>query len=252
MFFRRHDYANAIKMLLSASELAEKVGLSPEQRVNVDVNLATCQTYNNDYRNAEHTLERADRLFTESKVDNPALRIRLLRRRTYIAEYFGKFEGAAKSQLELCKIYEKSIGRMVLGNFSEMGRLQHLELRCGHFQRSVEVGREALGLMSKFRITPNTDVFVRTNLTQGIALIFAGQVREGCDHLQKMYGPASRDSADLAAYAAAWLVHCARVDKNEAQRALWTKRLDKVAEASHTTPAFWLERVDREARDGPG
>lgn len=248
--YRQHEYAKAIAMFSKAVEFAESAGLSPEQQANVCLNLAVCQKESGDAERADLTMSKAERIFIENNVDNPALRIRLLRKRTDIEEKLGRFATAAEKQAELCKIYEMNIGRMVLTHFSELARLQDLERKAKHYQRSVEIGRELLGLMAKFRVAPNMDVFIRTNLTQGIALIFAGQVRQGCDHLQKMYEAAREGSPDLAAYAAAWLVHCANLDRDETQRAYWTKRLDAVAEASHRTTKCWLEGVERDAVNG--
>ncbi len=250
-FFRQREYANAIKMFEHALQLAETVGLSPEWRANEYVFLCTSLMSIDDYKSAHVALEKAERLITENKVDNPALRIRLLRRKNCIEEHSDNLSGAAATQMELCELYQKNIGRLLVGNFSEMMRLQHLELKAKHYKRSIEVGNELLQLLADFRMPPEADTVVRANLTQGVALIFAGQRRQGCDHLKKMYEPAVGGSDDLAAYAAAWLVCCARSEKNEAERVHWISKLDAVAEGSHRSRSFWLERIEREERDGP-
>ena len=250
-FYRKHEYVDAIKMFEQAVGLAESAGLSPEQRANAYLNLCTCQSDNNDYKNAELTLKLAERIITENKVDNPALTIRLLRRQTRIEEHRYDFSGAAARQAELCKLYEQDIGRLVVSNFSEMARLQHLELRAKHYQRSITIGNELLSLISKFRVLPDADINIRVRLTQGTALILTGQKRLGYDQLSQVYEPAKESSPDLAAYAAAWLAYCAGTDKNETQRIYWMNRLAAVAEASQQSPKHWCDQVQHEINNAP-
>lgn len=248
--YRDQEYGSALNLFKKAIDVAERARLSPEQRANAYVCLSSCQFQTGDYKNSVLTLKKAEQIINDNKVDNPALIIRLLRRRTDINERCYNWSEAIASQIELCNLYEKNVGRLILGNFAERGRLQHLELRAKNYRRCAELGQELLGLLAKFRVSPTADITIRTNLTQGKALIFAGRESQGCDALQKVYETAKEGSPDLAAHAAAWQVFCARTQKNEARRIAWTKRLEAVVEASHQTRKYWLDGVEDDWRQG--
>lgn len=250
--YRDRDYASARKLFEQAVEVAESETLSAEQRANAYLCLSACQLQSGDCKNAESTQKKAERIIHENKVDNPALKMRMLRRKTDINERCENWSGAIASQIELCKLYEESLGKLMLGNFSERGRLQHLELRAKNYQRSVQLGQELHGLLAKFRISPQADITIRTNLTYGTALILAGRPTDGCNVLQKVYEAAKSDSPDLAADAAAWQVFCANAEKNEKKKIYWLQRLDAVVEASRQTQKYWLESVERQWREGRG
>lgn len=251
-FYRVKEYSSAVKMFEEAVAAAESGNLTAEQRANAYLNLFSCQRENNDYKNAAVTIKKAEQTMVASQVDNEALKIRLLRRKIEIDEHLGDWCSAAAKQAELCRLYEKHVGRLVVSNFSEMARWQHFELKARHYEGSIKVGRNLLQLLAKFRMPPGSDIALRTNLTQGISLIFAGQRQEGCVYLQKVYEPATGGSDDLAAYAATWLVHCAELEKRETQRIYWLKKLDAVAQASKCSTKDWLHRVELEAQNGPG
>lgn len=251
MAYRQQDYPKAVALFNRAIEVYGKK-MNAEQLATTYFNISVCQKLNNHIKDADIASAKAENIFAENGVDNPALKIRILRNKTDLCERRSDFEKAIVSQTEVCKLYEENIGRMVVGNFSETGRLHHLELRARHYKKCVAMGQELLARLDKFRMPAESDLEIRVTLTQGIALIFAGDATRGCELLQKLYEPAmASNSADMAAYAAAWLVHYATTNSNEQKKGYWMNKLSTAAERCNTVPQFWLHRIEIEHLNGP-
>lgn len=245
LYFRQQHYEDASGMFEKAARLAESAKLSPEKICNSYLNLAAARKESKDYIGAQRYLDKSALLMQQFSLSSPALHMRLLRRQVDVYEITNKFAAAAEVQYKMCELYRNSIGKLVMSNFSEMARLQHLQLRANQFKQSIYTGSKLLALLTEFKIQKDSDINIRASLTQGLSLMHTANVAQGKKYLVAVYGWAKSGSPDFACYAAAWLVLSARAAHDKLSETSWFKNLEATAPSTDRPAAKWLDEVQQ-------
>ncbi|MBX9687283.1 MAG: tetratricopeptide repeat protein [Candidatus Obscuribacterales bacterium] len=242
-----NDFENAIRLLQKAITVARKRSSSEEAALNSSLSLAYCLVQTKSYAAAENILNQIESDLQKKPAEfNPALSIRLRRRKVELYLAMEQASKAANEQEKLCDLYRKNVGLMVVHNFAEMVTLADLEREAGNVDKSYEISKEAEKLMTRFHLAKDAQLWQHLYANHGINACRKGFFDEANHAFEKGLEHTSSDEVDFKAHFYSLLVICNKAAKNERLESQWLSRLNK--EISKEKIQKWLDQSRSELK----
>ena len=235
------NYQEAVRLFEKSAQMCQDNGKDTEQLINTLLNLSATLCKSGFVARAEQMLDRAEQLIKDSGNTNNALKIRLYRRRAMIAGQRNNFEDACRAQGSLCELERQYVGALTTAYMGDLGTLQNYQLRNAKYDESIKTGTTLLSLMNNFHLRKEADQWKHYLKNQGRALIAKNRLEEASRCFNELHQRCAEESHEFASTSAAWLIVCARLQKDTNAETFWSKKLANTdAPSSRQSPDQWL------------
>lgn len=213
---------------------------------NTKLLLAHCLSNSKHFDEAKEELSQVERWLSSEKEPNPAMLIRLQRRKVEMYDLQEDFKSAVIEQRKVCDLYLKNIGKMVLYYFGQRVTLVRLERQAGNLDECIKVALDSEKLMKAFHLSRNSAVWSFLYLDLGKAYYQKGQFQNSARCLKQGLGLVRPSDPDISGYTSAWLAVCARTvgDKKMESEAL---AFLCATFSDRKSREHWLARANSEA-----
>ncbi len=121
---------------------------------NTLLNLIECLIKTGSYREAQDSLDRANRLLVKMKREDDPIMLRLLRRSRDLNERQERYVEAAQAQSRLVSLRKQIFGSLLNpSSFAELYLLQSIQAKAKQYQESVNTGKLFVALMKEYRLS---------------------------------------------------------------------------------------------------
>ena len=178
---------------------------------------------------------------------NPAMRLRLQRRKVEMYLLMGNSKSAALEQRKLCDIYAKHIGKLVLNYFGHLTTLQRLEREAGNDDDALKTGLENEKLMQRFHLARNSALWFFLYIELGKVSFNKNQLEQASKFFRSGLSFVNNEDPPFVAHLSASLAVCARAMHDDATEKFALRKLREAFPERQKQDA-WLTRANLELK----